>query len=310
MKTYRLADNLSLIDVAPPISGFEKFLGIYVLEAGKIALIDVGPSAAVKNLMSGLRELKVNPADISYILVTHIHMDHAGGIGQVIAQMPNARVVVHERGAPHLIDPKRLWEDSQRALGQLALDYGPIAPVAQDKIVIAESGMVIDLDGMAIEVLDTPGHAPHHLSFLERKEGRLFAGEAAGVYNAEVDLVRATAPPPFNLERAITSVDKLVSLAPTSLCYAHFGCATRAVDRLNGYKQQLILWGKIIADCREKGADSQGMYNEIREKDTNLVRLDGLPSDQRDRELYFVNNAIAGFVGYFERYGSDYIKQL
>lgn len=310
MKTYRLAHNLSLIDVTPPISGFEKFIGIYVLEVGKVTLIDVGPTVSVANLLSGLRELNIKPADISYILVTHIHMDHAGGIGQAIKQMPEAKIVVHERGAPHMVEPTRLWEDSQRALGQLALDYGAIEPVPQDKIITAASGMVVDLDGMEIEVLETPGHAPHHLSFWERKEGRLFAGEAAGVYNAEVDLVRATAPPPFHLERALASVDKLVRLAPTHLCYAHFGGATQALARLQGYKKRLILWGKTIADCVEKSASTREMYQAIREKDADLARLDRLPADQRGRELYFVNNSILGFVSYFERYGSQYIKQL
>jgi len=310
MKTYRLAPNLSLIDVTPPISGFEKFIGIYVLEVGKVTLIDVGPAVSVENLISGLRELNIKPADISYILLTHIHMDHAGGIGQAIKQMPAAKIVVHERGAPHLIEPTRLWQDSQRALGKLALDYGPIEPVPQDRIIVATNGMVIDLDGMELEILETPGHAPHHLSFWDRKKGVLFAGEAAGVYNAEVDLIRATAPPPFHLERALASVDELIRLAPTHLYYAHFGGATQALDRLQIYKQRLILWGKTIADCVEKGASTQEISQAIREKDTDMARLDKLPADQRGRELNFVNNSILGFVGYFERYGNQYIKQL
>ncbi|MFC1928341.1 MBL fold metallo-hydrolase [Chloroflexota bacterium] len=308
MKTYRLAHNLGLIDIAPPISGFKEFISIYVLEAEKIALVDVGPSVSVENLVSGLGELGINPADISYIFVTHVHIDHAGGVGKAIEQMPNARVIVHKKGRPHLIDPTRLWEDSKRALGQYALEYQSIGPVSQDRIIIADGGMLFNLGGTEIEVLDTPGHAPHNLSFLDKGEGRLFVGDTAGIYIEEIDLVRPATPPPFDLEQALTSLDELMSLHPTSLCYAHFGSTTHALDKLQSYKKQLLLWGNIIADCLEREINCQDIYDEIRREDTALVRLDGLPTDQRDRELYFINSSIMGFVDYFKRHGTGYIR--
>lgn len=310
VKTYRLDSNLSLIDVAPPIPGFEQFIGVYLLQAEKIALVDVGPSVSIANLISGLKELKVDPADVSYILATHIHIDHLGGIGKATQQMPNARVIVHEKGAPHLVDPTRLWQDSQRALGQQALQYQEIEPVPQDRIIIAQSGMLLDLGGMEIEVLDTPGHASHHLCFLDRKEERVFAGEAAGTYVREVDFIRPVTPSPFNLEQAITSLDKLIRLRPQTLCYAHFGAAADALDRLNYAQQQLVLWGKIIADCLERGVSPQDMYAEIFKGDVALAKINRLPADKRDREVYFINNNITGFVNYFKRYGTEYLKRL
>ena len=306
MKTYTLAHNLKLIDVAPPSPGFEKFISVYVLKARKVALIDVGPSASVENLFSGLGELNINPVDISYVFATHIHIDHNGGIGKVIKQMPNAIVIVHEKGRRHLVDPAKLWEDSQRTLGKLALTYGPVEPVPQDRIIVAKDGMLLNLGEMEIEVLNTPGHASHHQSFVDRKEGRLFAGEAAGVYNK--GLIRPAAAPPFNLEQALTSLDKLIRLGPTSLYYAHFGYVTDAPDKLHYYKRQLISWGNIIAGCLEKKADWQEIYNEIREKDDLLARIESLPLSERRRELYFIKNSIKGFVGYFKRYGTEYIK--
>ncbi|MFC1974671.1 MBL fold metallo-hydrolase [Chloroflexota bacterium] len=307
MKTYSLAHDLKLIDVAPPISGFKEFISIYVLKAEKIALIDVGPSSSVDNLMSSLAELNINPTDISYVFATHIHMDHAGGIGKAIKQMPNAMVLVHEKGGPHLVEPARLEEDSRRALGDLALKYGPIEPVPQDRILVAKEGMLLNLGGMEIEVLSTPGHASHHLSFLDRKGGRLFVGEAAGVYVR--GSIRPAAAPPFNLEQSLASLDKLIRLAPASLYYGHFGSTTQAVDKLSYYKQQLILWAGIIADCLGKEAGWQDMYNEIRNKDRTLDEIDSLPSDQHQRELFFIKSGIRGFAGYFQRYGTDYIKQ-
>ena len=307
MKTYTLAHNLKLIDVAPPIPGFKKFIGAYVLKARKVALIDVGPSVSVENLLSGLGELNINPADISYIFATHIHLDHAGGIGKVIKQMPKAIVIVHERGGRHLIDPARLWEDSQRALGKLALKYGPVEPVPEDRIILAKEGMLLNLGDMEIEVLNTPGHASHHLSFVDRKEGRLFVGDAAGVYIR--GLIMLDTPPPFNLEQALTSLDKLIRLGATSLYYAHFGYATHVPDKLRYFKQQLISWGNIIADCLEKKANWQEIYNEIREKDDTLARIDSLPVNERRRDLDLVKLSIMGFIGYFKRYGTEYIKQ-
>ncbi len=305
-----LAHNLKFIDVAPPISGFKRFISIYVLKAREVALIDVGPAVSVENLMLGLGELNINPANISYIFATHIHIDHAGGIGKAIKQMPNAMVVVHEIGRPHLIAPARLWEDSQRALGKLALKYGPIESVSQDRIIIAQSGMRINLGGMEIEVLNTPGHASHHLSFLDRRRGRLFAGEAAGAIIKELNLIRPIVAPPFNFEQALTSLDNLIRLGPTSLYYAHFGYAPNAIDKLRYHKQQLILWGSIIAGRLEKEANWQDIYSEIREKDDALTRIDSLPLNERRRELYFMKTSIMGFVGYFKRYGTEYIKTV
>ncbi|MBA7671691.1 Hydroxyacylglutathione hydrolase [subsurface metagenome] len=237
-------------------------------------------------------------------------MDHVGGIGKAIKQMPNATVVVHRKGKPHLVDPAKLWEGSQQTLGELALKYGPIEPVPPDRILIAEDGMKINLGEVEIEVLSTPGHAPHHLSFLDRNEGRLFVGEAAGSYTEGVDAVRpATPPPSFNLEQALSSLDKLIRLAPRSLCYAHFGCAAGALDRLRYYKQQLILWGSLIADHLEEEASWQDMCNEIQRRDDVLARINTLPSEQCRREFYFIKNSIRGFVDYFKRYGTEYIKQ-
>lgn len=308
MKTYTLAHNLKLIDVAPPIPGFKNLIGAYVLNARKVALIDVGPSVSVENLFSALEELNINPADISYIFATHIHLDHTGGVGKAIKQMPKAMVVVHEKGKRHLIAPAKLWEASQRTLGKLALQYGPIEPVPQDRIIAASEGMSFNLGETEIEVINTPGHASHHLSFVDRKEGRLFVGDAAGFYTE--GLIMPDTPPPFDLEQALASLDKLTRLGATSLYYAHFGYAPNARDKLGYYKQQLILWGNIIADCLEKEANWQEICNEIRKKDDTLDRIDSLPLSERRRDLDLVKICIMGFVGYFKRYGTDFIKTV
>ncbi len=310
VKTYKLERGLSIIDVAPPIRGFERFISVYVLEAGGIALVDVGPTVSVVNLVSGLQQLKVNPGDVNYVFISHIHLDHAGGIGRALKQMPNASVVVHEKGAPHLIDPTKLWADSQRALGELAGKYEPLEPVPDDRVIIGRDGMVFDLGGVKLEVLETPGHASHHLSFWDSQKKRLFVGEAAGVYVADVDLTRPGTPAPFNLEQSLESLDRLIRLAPASMCYGHFGCAPQPLDRLRTVKRQLILWSKIIAACVDEGLSIEDMYPRIRKEDEMMARLDGIPAERRDRELYFIANSIKGLVGYFEKFGTGLVKQL
>lgn len=306
-RANRIDDKLSFVDIAPPIPGFEKFISVFTLEAGEIALFDIGPSVSVENLFSALKELNIAPEEISYIFLTHIHIDHAGGVGKALKHMPRAKVVVHEKGEPHLVDPTRLWEGSKQALGQRALEYQSIEPVPQDRIIIARNGMVFDLGGMEIEVLETPGHASHHLSFLDRKEARIFPGEAAANYLEDIDSIRLSAPLPYNLEQALNSLDKLISLKPKSICYAHFGYAAPALDKLQRCRQQLLLWGGIIAGCLKKEASYDDMLGELRDKDAELAKLDNLPPDQRDRELYFVKNSIQGLAGYLKKYGSENI---
>jgi len=177
-------------------------------------------------------------------------------------------------------------------------------------IIIAKEGMSFNLGGMEIEVFETPGHALHHLSFFDRKEGRLFAGEAAGIYVGKVDLSRPATPLPFNLEVSLISLDKLINLNPKSLCYSHFGCVGQPLDKMRYCREQLILWGHIIADCVERGANPQDMYDEICEKDSVLARIGNLSPDERDTQLFFASKCVAGYIGYFERYGTGYLKQL
>ena len=136
----------------------------------------------------------------------------------------------------------------------------------------------------------------------------MFAGEAGGVYVGEIDLVRPATGFPFHLEQTLTSLDKLIHLNPVSLYYGHFGGTTNVLDKLYSHRQQLILWGSIIADHLEKGASWQDMYNKIRERDEALARIDNLPPARQRRELYFINNCINGFIGYFKKYGIEYIK--
>ena len=202
-----------MIDVEPPIPGWDEFIGVYVLKGQQVALVDVGPQSSAENLLDGLRKLGIETSDVSHILLTHIHIDHAGAAGELLKVLPNATVIVHPRGASHLANPEKLWEGSLKTLGDLAEKYGRPQPVPQERIIAAEDGMQFEAGrGVKMEAIHTPGHAAHHMSFIELNSGMLFAGEVGGVYTGKIDLLRPATPPPLILEHKVASIDKLQCL--------------------------------------------------------------------------------------------------
>ncbi len=301
MEIVRIEPGISLIDLEPPIPGFKGFLGTYVIQSDKIALIDVGPTSSINHLLLGLAELKIKYEEVNYILCGHIHLDHSGGVGRAIKMMPKATCVVHEKGKYHLANPAKLWQGSLQTLGKLAQDYGEPEAVDENRLTAAYEGMKIDLGGMKLEVLLTPGHASHHMSFLDRKVGRLFAGEAAGVAFPASGGSRPATPEPFDLRQALTSLDKLIDSNPNQIFYGHFGSAPDAVEHLRQFKRQLLLWGKIIARHLDDQAEWQVIFEEIKAEDSAVLDLLKLPEDRLQRELNFIKNNINGLRQYLRK---------
>ncbi len=292
VETHALTPTLTFLALNPPVPGYETFIGYYLLRGGKNAIIDPGPRAAIPNLLTGLRGLGLRPEEIDYIVLTHIHIDHAGGAGTAIREMTNARVVAHERGHAHLVDPTRLWLASQETLGELAEQYGSIEPVPEDRLVTATDGMRLVLGGLALEILLTPGHAAHHLSLFEPAEGVLLAGDAVGVFTSGV--LRPTTPPPFRLEETLSSIDRMIALSPRKLCFAHRGCQDEAVGMLAASRQKTIEWYHIVNQAAQRGNGVAEVLALLREKDRSLDYLDGLSPDEYSRDVSLLENTIRG----------------
>lgn len=271
----------------------------------RVAVVDVGPTKSVESLVEGLSIAGVSPADIDYVLLTHIHIDHAGGVGAFLKHLPRAKVLVHSRGAPHLVDPSKLWESSLRTLGEVAEGFGGIKPVSSERIAIAEDGLSISLsDDISIRVLHTPGHASHHMSFFEEKSGTLFAGEAAGVHLPGSGFVRPAAPPPFDLGSALRSVEKLIDANPSIICYAHFGCSIDAMQMLRKYSQKLIAWSDLIARLLKEEKGVEEIYQELATKDDYVSYVENrLSGAVKQREKKFITNAVLGFTQYLVKRG-------
>jgi glyoxylase-like metal-dependent hydrolase (beta-lactamase superfamily II) len=283
MEIHNITPYLKLMDLQPPIPGYDEFIGSYLFQGEKNAIIDVGPKAAIPNLFKALAELNLNPGEIDYVVLTHIHMDHAGGVGTALKEMSRAKVVAHSRAVKHLADPSTLWHNSLKTLGEMALKYGEIEPVPEHRIIAAT------------EIHLTPGHAAHHLSVFDRASGVLIAGEAAGVC---VDgNVRPTTPPPFKLEETLDSIDKLIALNPKKLCYDHFGCYDNAVERLKAYRQKIIDWHKTVSTAAKAGKSPEEIFIFLRQEDKNLSYLDKLDKDEYAREFALIINTINGLAG-------------
>jgi glyoxylase-like metal-dependent hydrolase (beta-lactamase superfamily II) len=207
--------------------------------------------------------------------------------------MPRARVLAHSLALRHLVDPTRLWDASLKTLGDLALQYGRIEPVPEDRVAAATDLMTIDLGrSLVLEVHHSPGHAPHHLSLFHRENGILIAGEAAGV--CVNGAVRMATPPPFKLEETLASIDRLIALQPRMLCYGHFGCYGNAVERLRLARSKLLTWHEIVGSAARGGTGAEEILVLLRGKDRDLDYLDSLSPDAYRREHDLLVNTING----------------
>src|SRR5690606_35057540 len=196
-----------------------------------------------------LEELGIGPDDLATVVVTHIHLDHAGGVGDIARMYPNAEIVVHEKGARHLADPSRLMRSARMVYGDM-LDtlFGELKPTEASRIMAVEEAGVIDLGGgRRLETHYSPGHAKHHIGLLDSLSGDLYVGDAAGVYIPETADVRpATPPPDFDLDTALASLEKFRALRPQRLLFAHYGPVEAVEDTLDRSAEELRIWVEAV----------------------------------------------------------------
>ncbi|MCW4023800.1 MAG: MBL fold metallo-hydrolase [Candidatus Bathyarchaeota archaeon] len=296
MHTKQIGKNLYLVD--QQTGGYPNLICSYIIKADYTVLVESGPTNSIPQLLSGLKELGVPFDEIKYVAVTHIHLDHGGGTGTLLKHLPNAKVIVHPRGAPHMINPERLWPSSQSVLGYVSEIFGKPESVPQERILPLTEGTLDLGKGETLKVFETLGHASHNLSFLESFNEGVFPGDAAGTYFPEFDVAVPTTPPPFRLESALNSLDKLISLNPTALYYSHFGKADNPIRRLKDYKTQLQLWADIAIDGVAKNQSNQEIRDRIIAKDKALNQVADFVKTHRVYSVTVLDNCIRGFVEY------------
>jgi glyoxylase-like metal-dependent hydrolase (beta-lactamase superfamily II) len=297
----KLNDSLYIIDLKP--LGLENHIASYVLKGSdSTAIIETGPTCSIPNLLKGLREIGVKNKDVDYVLVSHVHIDHAGGAGTLMRHLPSAKLIVHSRGAPHMVKPEKLWEASKQVLGEIAIAYREIEPVPTNRVATPVDGTVIDLGGsVQLKVLETLGHASHHLGFFENMSRGIFQGDAAGIYIPKLDVAIPTTPAPFNLEMTLSSIQKILDMAPNWLYYTHFGPVNNAENRLKAYAAQLKLWEKTVSEALDESGNLQVMYEKILENDPQMrVAAEHIKNHMFLRRGVVMQN-IQGFVEYLRK---------
>ncbi|HEX4539663.1 MAG TPA: MBL fold metallo-hydrolase [Acidimicrobiales bacterium] len=273
------------------LGGWDRVTAGYLVDGPAPVLVETGSQSSVPVLLAALDELGMAADDLAGVAVTHIHLDHAGGVGDVAKAFPRATVYVHEKGARHLVDPARLVDSAARVYGDL-LDslYGRLDPTPSERIHVLADGEAIQVgDGRVLTAIDSPGHARHHLGLHDSRSGILFAGDAVGVRLPDAGVLRPAAPPPdFDLDQALHSLHRFAERRPAALALAHYGVLSDPQDLLAEAEVTLRAWadeaerawreGRDIADALAHafGADLEMVDPVQREK---LETLNGVHSN-------------------------------
>lgn len=263
-----LSHGLSWIDL--------QFLGrSHVIAAGVVqgpagvAIVDPGPTSCLTTLELGLQEHGIRWDDVRQILLTHIHLDHAGATGTIVRAHPHITVFVHERGAKHMIDPARLLDSATRLYGdRMDQLWGEFAAVPPSNLVSLAGGERVEAGGRVFDVAYTPGHASHHVSYFDPSAGVAFVGDVAGVCVQQGYVLPPTPPPDIDLEAWSISVDRILAWSPSTLFLTHFG----AVTRVRPHLAELLDHLQFIADAARQSLGDEGTDEEKSERFAEWLR--------------------------------------
>jgi glyoxylase-like metal-dependent hydrolase (beta-lactamase superfamily II) len=294
----RIAPGVLEIDTL--LGGWERVTAGYLIEGTAPVLIETGSQSSVPVLLAALDQIGLGPAELAGVAVTHIHLDHAGGVGDVARAFPSATVYVHEKGARHLADPTRLVDSAARVYGPL-LDslYGRMDPTEADRIHIVADGEEIAVSAdRTLVVVDSPGHAKHHVGFHDSESGVLFAGDAVGVKLPDGGVLRpATPPPDFDLDLALHSLAKFAARRPTALALAHYGLLASPEELLAEADATLRQWAETAEAAYRQGVDIAAALSA--RFDGALTGVDPAQREKLDT-LNGVHSNAAGFRRWLE----------
>ncbi len=263
MTFERIADGVVQIDTR--LGDWERVTAGFLVEGPEPVLVETGSQTSVPTVKAALEELGIGADDLAGIAVTHIHLDHAGGVGDLAAAFPKATVYVHERGARHLADPERLVASAAQVYGPL-LDslYGRLEPTEQGRIrALGEGETVSVAPNRELTAVDSPGHAKHHLGFHDSDSGVLFVGDAVGVRLPDAGVLRpATPPPDFDLDQALRSLERFAKRRPTEIALAHYGLVPDAGTILEEAEETLTRWYEVAFEAWKDGRDIAAAFEE------------------------------------------------
>jgi glyoxylase-like metal-dependent hydrolase (beta-lactamase superfamily II) len=256
-RTAIVAPGVTAIDTV--MAGERELNAVYLLDGPEPCLVETGPGADHDRLTASLDALGVDREDLAHVVVTHIHMDHAGGAGALLVRYPRATVWVHEAGARHLIDPTRLTASTARTYGQERMRslFGDMHAIPPVRVRAVAGGDRIPLGPRSLHVLHTPGHASHHIALHDDGSGAMFTGEAVGSYLPWARCLRPALPPPeVDLDEALASIRRILDREPTTLLTSHFGAVDDVAGTCEAAAERIQMWAADVRHLLEDDIDT------------------------------------------------------
>jgi glyoxylase-like metal-dependent hydrolase (beta-lactamase superfamily II) len=277
------------------IEGANAPFAVYFIRDGRGAIIEPGPAALAPDIQEATRDLGI--LSPRYIIPTHIHLDHAGGVGRLAEAFPDTLIVVNRQGARHIIEPSRLIASTRMAFGDdFESIYGPILPVPEERLKIVSDGDRLKVGGHEFLIVHTPGHAGHHISVFDSKTRGLFAGEALGlIYGPGYPPLPAVAPPSFDMELYLRDMENLKSLKPKLIFYSHGTVAEGPEKLIDAAIENTRLVGDFILGRLRAGESEEAIINSAEEY---LRQQFGATLDE-----YELQSNVKGYIHYFRKRG-------
>ena len=243
-------------------------------DAGHAAFVDVGTNSSVPYLLAALEDLGIDRSAVDYLFLTHVHLDHTGGAGLLMQELPNARAVLHPRGAPHMIDPEKLIAASKSVYGAERFQklYGDLVPISSERVRVVQDGERFRLGGRELELIHTPGHALHHYAVIDAAHASIFPGDTFGISYREMDSPRgafitpATTPSQFDPDQLMASVDRMMGYAPEAMYLMHFSRVTDLPRLAEVLKSQI----SELARIAQRHVNASDRYGAVRQDMLNL----------------------------------------
>lgn len=291
--------------------GWKERTGTYVIEDAELTLVETGPSPSVPYIREGLAKLGYTTEQVKYIIVTHIHLDHAGGAGLLLRDCPNATIVVHPKGARHLVDPSRLIDGARAVYGeQFESLFEPIVPVPQDRLITKADGETLWIGpDCVLEFMDSPGHAKHHFSIYDPVSNGMFTGDTAGVHYPQlhqdgIDLfLPSTSPNQFDPDETLGSIQRYKEKKLERIYFGHFGMTERVEDVYNQISEWLPVFVREGEEVLATGHTHNDLAKRLFERVKAALRERGVPDDHAVYEVISLDLSVCsmGIVDYLQK---------
>ncbi len=303
--TFETLPGISVIDTE--LGGSPGLTSAYLVHGKEPALVETGPTNALSTVEAGLTELGIGAEDLAHIVVTHVHLDHAGGAGAYARRFPKATVWAHELGVRHLVEPEKLEASALRVFGEDHMQrvFGPVEPVGGDRVKAAGDGQVVSLGDRTLRILHAPGHAKHHMFIIDEQTGALFSGDGLGVRLADLGVFRpATPPADYDLEAAIRNIERVRELDPPKVLFSHFGPADNVAEACDLAIERTRTWASIVEEALKTTDDVETVARILEERtaeDLGAGREQDSAARRRLDLLTTYRTNAAGLIRYFTK---------